>query len=382
MEMAGIGMTMFMGGLAQVGGGGEVVALAAVVVLLVAVGFIGYRVLRKVWSRGAAPLEASDSPVEEVEEADTDSGVPGEDIEPAATLHSGLARTRREGFIARLRRVLAHDLDPKVIDELEEILLTSDIGVHTAQKLFENIRDQLSRKELSDGEAALGALQEHIRSIFGEVAEEPHSTVSPRVSLMVGVNGAGKTTTLGKLASKYSAAGEKVLMVAGDTFRAAAVEQLRVWADRSDVGFHAGEAEADPASVIFDGIKTAIEEGYDVVLCDTAGRLHTHVNLVEELKKVVRVAGKAMDGAPHEILLVLDATIGQNALHQARTFTDALGVTGLVLTKLDGTARGGAVLGIVDELRLPIRYVGVGEGVGDLRPFDSDAFVAGLFARD
>ena len=378
--------------LAQVGGGegAGVGTLVAVLALLGVLGFIGVKVLKKVWSKGPEPLEDRSVerapepalPAEEEEVAETPLESSADEGPAPGTLHTGLARTRKEGFIARLRRVLAHDLDPNVVDELEEILLTSDIGVHTAQKLFEDIKDRLGRKELSDGEAALAALQAHTRSIFEAI--EPPAAISskPRVSLMVGVNGAGKTTTLGKLASKYSAGGEKVLMVAGDTFRAAAVDQLRVWSERTGAGFHSGAEEADPASVVFDGIKLAEEGGFDVVLCDTAGRLHTHVNLVEELKKVIRVADKALEGAPHEILLVLDATIGQNALHQARTFTDALGVTGLVLTKLDGTARGGAVLGIVDELRLPIRYVGVGEGVEDLRPFDSDAFVAGLFARD
>ncbi len=303
-------------------------------------------------------------------------------VSQPATIQQGLAKTRSEGFVARLRRSLNKELRPEMLDEIEEVLLTSDIGVKTAKLLLAQVREQLSRSDLKDGEAVLSALRLEAGKMLEAVEHQSPTSSQPKVVLVLGVNGAGKTTTLGKLAHRAHQEGQRILLVAGDTFRAAAVDQLRIWAERSHVDFHAGKTDADPASVIFDGIQRAKNEGHDLVLCDTAGRLHTNQNLIDELKKVVRVAGKAHEGCPHETILVLDATIGQNAVHQARTFTDALGVDSIVLTKLDGTARGGVVLGIVDQLKLPIRDVGVGEGVEDLRPFDSNEFLDGLFALE
>ncbi|MBR56581.1 MAG: signal recognition particle-docking protein FtsY [Myxococcales bacterium] len=382
----------------------ELVVLVAVLGALV---LFGVLILRKVWAKKEQgyddkapeqrPTEAKPTakpkkaergirqhrqwerpPEPVVEEPEEEPAV----ISQPATIQQGLARTRSEGFVARLRRTLNKELRPEVLDEIEEVLLTSDIGVKTANMLLAQVREQLTRSELKDGEAVLGALRQEAQKLLHGVEREASADTQPKVILVLGVNGAGKTTTLGKLAHRAQQEGKRIMLVAGDTFRAAAVDQLRVWAERSKVDFHAGKADADPASVIFDGIKRAKEEGHDLVLCDTAGRLHTNQNLVDELKKVVRVAGKAHDGCPHETVLVLDATIGQNAVHQARTFTDALGVDSIVLTKLDGTARGGVVLGIVDQLKVPIRDVGVGEGVEDLRPFNSDEFLDGLFAQD
>ena len=302
--------------------------------------------------------------------------------EEHATLFEGLKKTRKEGFMSKLRRVISKDLSPNLLDDMEEILLTADIGVQTATKMLDQVKDRLSRKELNSGDQVLGALREEAQKILAAPPQPVAPTERPVVHLVIGVNGAGKTTSLGKLAHRATQDGKKVMLVAGDTFRAAAVDQLEVWAQRAEVGFHKGKEGADPASVIFDGVKRAADEGYDLVLCDTAGRLHTNANLISELEKVVRVTGKALSSAPHEVILVLDATIGQNAVHQARTFTDALGVTGIILTKLDGTARGGVVLGISDQLQLPIRDVGVGEKINDLRPFDTEEFLDGLFSPE
>ena len=332
-------------------------------------------------SRPAAPEpKLPPAPVEEIpEQEDT------EEIEEAPapkTFKEGLAKTRKEGFIARLRRVLARELAPDVVDEMEEVLLGADIGVKTTSTMLDRVRESLARRELSDGEAVLGALRSEAEDILSRVEAPEAVDANPEVVLVIGVNGTGKTTTLGKLAHQAKVDGRKVLLVAGDTFRAAAVDQLGVWAERAGVDFHRGKEEADPASVVFDGIRRAAEEGHDLVLCDTAGRLHTDKRLVEELKKVARVSGKAKEGAPHSTLLVLDATIGQNAVRQAGIFTSELGVSGIVLTKLDGTARGGVVLGIVDQLGLPVVYAGVGEKIGDLRIFSTDEFLDGLFARE
>jgi fused signal recognition particle receptor len=300
-----------------------------------------------------------------------------------ATFVDGLQKTRREGFMAKIRRVLNKDLAPDILDEMEEVLLTADIGVKTATSMLNNVREKMSRSELTSAEGVVEALREEASKILEPASQwETKESAHPTVVLMVGVNGSGKTTSTGKLAHRAVSEGKRVLLIAADTFRAAAVEQLEVWSQRAGVDFHKGKDGADPASVVFDGVKKGVEEGYDLVLCDTAGRLHTDKNLIEELKKVVRVAGKAFEGCPHEVILVLDSTNGQNAVHQAKSFTADLGVTGLILTKLDGTARGGVVLGIVDELSLPIRDIGVGEGIEDLRQFDRTEFLDALFMRD
>jgi fused signal recognition particle receptor len=260
------------------------------------------------------------------------------------------------------------------------VLLTADIGVRTSQKLLEEIRSSLGRKELADSEAVWTFLRKRcIEFLRTDAAQVDYAKAKPFVLLAIGVNGSGKTTTIGKLASKLMADGRKVLLAAGDTFRAAATEQLEVWGVRVGATVVRGKEGGDPSSVIFDAIKRAATDGSDVVIADTAGRLHTKANLMDELQKVGRVAAKAMPGAPHETWLVIDATSGQNAIAQAQIFTQAMSVTGIVLTKLDGTAKGGVILGIADQLGIPVRYIGVGERVEDLREFDAEEFVEALF---
>ena len=303
--------------------------------------------------------------------------------EKGRTLSEGLARTRG-GFMARLNAFLgaARDLDDAALGELEEILFSADVGVKTATTLLESVRERLKRKELSDLSKVKAALREEIERILSVSAHGGLPEMAPPgVVMVVGVNGTGKTTTVGKLAAKLKGAGRSVLLGAGDTFRAAAGEQLDVWAERAQVPIVRGKDGGDPGAVLFDSVTRAKNEKIDVVLCDTAGRLHTKANLMEELKGVKRTLGKAHAGAPQEVLLVVDATTGQNAIQQARLFHEALGVTGFVLTKLDGTAKGGVIIGICDELKIPVRYVGVGEKVADLKEFDPHEFVSALFAE-
>jgi len=298
-----------------------------------------------------------------------------------AALVPGLARTRG-GFIARLGEIFAgkKQIDPSVVDEIEKVLLTADIGVRTSQMLLEEIRSSLSRKELADPDAVWAFLRRRATEMLSLPAPPlDFGAARPFVVLIIGVNGSGKTTTIGKLASRLAADGKKVLLAAGDTFRAAAVEQLGVWAQRTSTTLVRGKEGADPSSVIFDGVKRAATEGFDVAIADTAGRLHTKTELMQELQKVRRVVAKASPGAPHETWLVIDSTSGQNAIAQAQIFTEAMAVSGIVLTKLDGTAKGGVILGIADQLKIPVRYIGVGEKVEDLRPFDAEEFVDALF---
>jgi len=302
----------------------------------------------------------------------------------ARSMHEGLEKTAREGFVARLGKLFrGKEIDASLVAEVEEVMFTSDVGVQTAQRLLDGMRAALSRRELSDEKSVWGYLRKETKAILDEAAqklpERPTEGPGPRVIMVIGVNGTGKTTSIGKLAARYKAEGRRILLAAGDTFRAAAVEQLEVWARRVEVDIHKGKERADPASVVFDAVERAKAEGHDLVIVDTAGRLHTQVNLMEELKKVHRVIGKAAEGAPHEVLLVLDATTGQNAIQQAQIFGGAVQVTGITLTKLDGTAKGGVVIGICDQLDIPIRWVGVGERVQDLRRFDSGDFVAALY---
>jgi fused signal recognition particle receptor len=302
-------------------------------------------------------------------------------IRDASALAPGLARTRA-GWVSRLGSLFAgkREIDPSLVEEIEKVLLTADIGVRTSQKLLEEIRSSLGRKELADPEAVWGFLRKRcIEFLRIDAAAVDYAKAKPFVLLTIGVNGSGKTTTIGKLASKLMADGKKVLLAAGDTFRAAATEQLEVWGSRVGAAVVRGKEGSDPSSVIFDAIKRGASEGVDVVIADTAGRLHTKTNLMDELQKVGRVTGKAMAGAPHETWLVIDATSGQNAIAQAQIFTQAMSVTGIVLTKLDGTAKGGVILGIADQLGIPVRYIGVGERVDDLREFDAEEFVEALF---
>lgn len=297
-----------------------------------------------------------------------------------ALVRRGLAKTRG-GMIARIADLIRgrKEIDPALLSEIEEVLLTSDVGVKTASALIERMGERLKNRELDDEEKVWGALRAEARKILGE-KDRLRLRGKPTVVMMVGVNGAGKTTTIGKLASKLKAQGKKVVLGAGDTFRAAAVQQLEVWGEREGAQVVKGKEGADPSSVLFDAVNAAKSSGADVVLCDTAGRLHTKTNLMEELKKVHRSLGKALEGAPHETLLVLDATNGQNALQQAKMFQEAIPLTGVVLTKLDGTAKGGVILAIADELTIPVRYIGIGERAADLREFDPDEFLEALFA--
>ncbi|MDB4981094.1 MAG: signal recognition particle-docking protein FtsY, partial [Myxococcales bacterium] len=299
-----------------------------------------------------------------------------------SALSSGLARTRTTGFIAGLGKLFAgkKEIDPSLVDEIEKVLLTADIGVRTSQKLLEEIRTSLSRKELQSADAIWDFLRQRSAALLEQnVAPVDFGSQKPFVLLTIGVNGSGKTTTIGKLAAKLQAEGKKVLLAAGDTFRAAAAEQLDVWAGRTGATLVRGKEGADPSSVIFDGVRRGVAEGYDVVIADTAGRLHTKTDLMQELQKVRRVVAKASPGAPHETWLVIDSTSGQNAIAQAQIFTAAMQVSGIVLTKLDGTAKGGVILGIADQLKLPVRYIGVGERIEDLREFDAAEFVDALF---
>jgi fused signal recognition particle receptor len=301
------------------------------------------------------------------------------------TLAESMARTKKEGFVAKLTGIFKKELDDDLHSMVEEILLTSDIGIKTSQKLLDGMEDDLSREQLKQSDQVWEFLRKEISGILTAADKAPgeqDAKPSPEVILVVGVNGVGKTTSIGKLAQYHIARGRKVLMVAGDTFRAAAVEQLQIWAERTGAGFFRGQNEADPASVVFDGLKHGKEESYDLILVDTAGRLHTDVNLVEELKKIHRVAGKAILGAPSEVLLVLDATNGQNALHQADVFGTQVAVSGIVLSKLDGTAKGGVIIGICDTFGIPVQWVGTGEKAEDLRKFNAEEFINLLFDID
>jgi fused signal recognition particle receptor len=297
-------------------------------------------------------------------------------VEEAGSLRRGLAAAGRRlatGLEAALGRG-PRPLD-EVLGELEEVLVGGDVGMATASALIERVRGRLGRD--AGASEIRAALREEMTALI-EAEPMPEPANRPWVVLVTGVNGVGKTTTIGKLATLHAAAGRRVLLVAADTFRAAAIDQLAVWAERTGAGIVRHDAGADPSAVVFDGMKAALARNVDVVLVDTAGRLQTRVPLMEELRKIRRVIAREVPGGPHQTLLVLDATTGQNALSQARTFSEAAEVTGVVLAKLDGTAKGGVVLAIRRELGLPIRYVGVGEGAGDLQPFDAGEFVDAL----
>ncbi|MBL9111379.1 MAG: signal recognition particle-docking protein FtsY, partial [Myxococcales bacterium] len=297
-------------------------------------------------------------------------------------LRKGLTASRK-GFIARLTALFTgkKEIDPAILEQMEEVMISSDVGVKTTQAILERLREKLERKELDDASAVWGALRAEALRILSAPVEKPPAG-RPLVLLMVGVNGVGKTTTIGKLATKWNADGRKVMLAAGDTFRAAAVQQLEVWGKRVGADVIRGKEGADPGAVAFDATTKAKEAGVDVLLVDTAGRLHTKAPLMDEIKKVRKTIAKAMDGAPHETFLVLDATTGQNALTQAQLFKEAVDLTGIVLTKLDGTAKGGIVLGICDELKVPVRYVGLGERAEDLREFHAGDFVEALFGQE
>ncbi len=342
-------------------------------------------------SDGADDPQAPDF---EVEETDAEQATaPDPPPSPLTeTESSPEAEPEKAGYFKRLRKHLSKTrkslsngfdkifagkkkIDDEVLEQLEELLITSDIGVQTTMALIE----RLSKAKVAEVGEVKQILKDEILSIFDSQPPAPEETEGkPHVVLVIGVNGVGKTTTIGKLAASAKACGKKVLIGAADTFRAAAIEQLAIWAERADAEFVKHGANADPAAVAFDAVAAASARGCDLVLIDTAGRLHTQVNLMEELKKIKRTVSKQLEGAPHEILLVLDATTGQNALSQAKLFNDALDVTGLALTKLDGTAKGGIVISICSSLEIPLQYIGVGEKIDDLRPFDAEQFIDAL----
>lgn len=305
----------------------------------------------------------------------------------------------KEGFFARLKRSLlktkenlgsgfislfrGKKIDDDLFEELEEQLLIADVGVETTRKIITNLTEGASRKQLRDAEALYGLLKDEMGEILAKV-DEPLNIEgkTPFVILMVGVNGVGKTTTIGKLARQFEQQGKSVMLAAGDTFRAAAVEQLQVWGQRNNIPVIAQHTGADSASVIFDAIQAAKSRNVDVLIADTAGRLQNKSHLMEELKKIVRVMKKLDEDAPHEIMLTIDASTGQNAISQAKLFHEAVGLTGIALTKLDGTAKGGVIFSVADQFGIPIRYIGVGERIEDLRPFKADDFIEALFARE
>ena len=302
-----------------------------------------------------------------------------------ARLKSGLARTRHSLTEGVASLVLgSRTIDADLLEEIETTLLLADVGVEATRAIIDDLTARVSRRELNDAEALMAALQEDMQAILAPVSvplEIPQDT-RPCVILMVGINGAGKTTTIGKLTHRLRRQGLSVMLAAGDTFRAAAVEQLQTWGERNGVPVIAQQPGADAASVIYDAVEAARARRIDVLIADTAGRLHTQSNLMEELKKIRRVLGKLDPDAPHEVMLVVDAGTGQNALNQARQFHEVIGLTGITLTKLDGTAKGGIIFAIAKQLGLPIRFIGVGEGIENLREFDAAEFVEALFETD
>ncbi len=300
-------------------------------------------------------------------------------------LRKGLQQTRG-GWVAKLVGLFRgkKEIDPSLVREIEELLLTGDVGAKTTERMIERLKVRLEGADLENEDIVWTALHDVAGEILGLASDRfgaKAGNAKPLVILVVGVNGVGKTTTIGKLASRYKDEGKKVVLAAGDTFRAAAVAQLEAWGRRVGVPVVKGKDASKPSAVVFDAVQAAVKDGADVVIADTAGRLHTKAPLMDELRKMGDAATKAMAGAPHEVLLVLDATTGQNGIVQVREFRDALPLSGIVLTKLDGTAKGGVILGICDEFKLPVRFIGVGEKVDDLRPFDASDFTAALFGR-
>jgi len=295
-------------------------------------------------------------------------------------LKQGLSKTR-EILFTDIDKLFSSKraIDEALLEELEESLIMADIGVDITMKIMEGV--QQKSKKLSTADELKALLKKEISNLFpiNSLEDDEFKAIKPRVIMVVGVNGTGKTTTLGKLAMKYNSQGKKVLIAAADTFRAAAIEQVEEWAKRANVGIVKHRAGADPAAVAFDGVEASIARDVDILLIDTAGRLHTQKNLMEELKKIKRSVGKRLPGAPHEVLMVLDATTGQNALSQARLFNDAVGITSLALTKVDGTAKGGIVVSVASTLGISLKYIGVGEGIDDLQEFDSNLFINALF---
>ena len=299
-------------------------------------------------------------------------------------LKQGLTKTRAS-ITERIEKLVIGyaDIDDDLLDELEEILIMADVGVNTTERLMESVRKGIKKKEINSPEDLKPFLQRQISDLLTRDSNEINMAQSgPTVFLVIGVNGVGKTTTIGKLSAYYKSQGKTVMLAAADTFRAAAIDQLEIWGQRTEAKVIRHEENSDPAAVAYDAVKAAVARNVDVLLIDTAGRLQTKSNLMEELKKINRVIQREIPDAPHETLLVLDATTGQNAISQAKLFTEAAPISGIVLTKLDGTAKGGVVIGIKAELSMPVKWIGVGEGVEDLRPFVADDFAKALFAKE
>lgn len=308
------------------------------------------------------------------------SGSKHEDGGFFAKLKSGLSKTRQE-ITSKIDKLLASfgKFDEDLLDELEEILITSDVGAETAGRIIERLRERIKNERFIEADAVRNALCEDLLSVLGDSSSALELSTVPSVIVVLGVNGTGKTTSIAKLAYRLKGEGRKVLLAAGDTFRAAAGEQLEIWADRAGVDIVRNREGSDPASVIFDAIQSVKSHKYDLLICDTAGRLHTKKNLMEELKKIFRVIERELPAADKEVLLVLDAGAGQNAVSQAMTFSEAVGITGIVITKLDGTAKGGVIFSIRDKLDIPVKFIGLGEGLEDLREFRPEEFVKALF---
>ena len=335
-------------------------------------------------------VEETENEEEETEESDTEENGEVEDEQPEeehklgffARLKLGLEKTKKNIF-GGIESVLGGftKIDDDLFDELEEALIMADLGVDTTLKVIENLKKRVKKEHAEDPALITGMLQDEIAEILVEGAEEEFKIVPPTVILVIGVNGVGKTTTIGKLAANYKAEGKSVMRAAADTFRAAAIDQLKIWGERSGVDVICHEENSDPAAVVFDAVNAAKNRKTDVLICDTAGRLHNKKNLMDELKKIARVIGREYPEANTEVFLVLDATTGQNALQQAKLFNEVADITGLILTKLDGTAKGGIVIAIKNELNIPVRYIGVGEGIADLQEFNPSEFAKALFEK-
>lgn len=298
-------------------------------------------------------------------------------------LKNSLSKTRKS-FTDKIEQLVIGyaNINDECLDELEEILISADVGVHTTMQLMDDVRAGIKKKEINSPQDLQPFLIKHIGTILS--TGEDHTAVAkegPTVLLVIGVNGVGKTTTIGKLAKYYKAQGKSILLAAADTFRAGAIDQLQIWGKRASVDVIAHEEGADPAAVVFDALKASVARNIDMLIIDTAGRLHTKSNLMDELNKIYRVIKREIPAAPHETLLVLDATTGQNAIHQAEIFTKAAPITGVILTKLDGTAKGGVIVGIKEELAMPVKWIGVGEGENDLQPFNAEEFASALFTK-
>ena len=335
-------------------------------------------------------VEETENEEEETEESDTEENGEVEDEQPEeehklgffARLKLGLEKTKKNIF-GGIESVLGGftKIDDDLFDELEEALIMADLGVDTTLKVIENLKKRVKKEHAEDPALITGMLQDEIAEILVEGAEEEFKIVPPTVILVIGVNGVGKTTTIGKLAANYKAEGKSVMLAAADTFRAAAIDQHKIWGERSGVDVICHEENSDPAAVVFDAVNAAKNRKTDVLICDTAGRLHNKKNLMDELKKIARVIGREYPEANTEVFLVLDATTGQNALQQAKLFNEVADITGLILTKLDGTAKGGIVIAIKNELNIPVRYIGVGEGIADLQEFNPSEFAKALFEK-